>query len=93
MKKVNTSELAFDNDNLLLSIANGYEDFCDNYSEQLSDYDEALNDYKWMLQMAIECNDKEEIKIIRSEIQHLKVEKRRAKKVLANKNKGVLAYS
>ena len=88
----NSTDLAYERDKFILQFLDCgcvFEAACD-----VSDYDDALEEYGFLLQNAIDIGDKQEIKRIRSEIQHCKAEKRRIKRMIdANKREMEIAYT
>lgn len=88
----NSTDLAYERDNFILQFLDCgciFETECD-----ISDYDDALKEYGFLLQNAIDIGDKQEIKRIRSEIQHCKAEKRRIKRMIdVNKIETEIAYT
>lgn len=98
MCMANSTDLAYERDKFLLMFANGGENCClinnENVTEQdIKDCNYAIEEYEELLLRAIDYGDKKEMKQLRSEIQHVKAEKRRIKKLLANKNRKEFAYS
>lgn len=88
----NSTDLAYERDKFILQFLDCgcvFETECD-----VSDYDDALEEYGFLLQNAIDIGDKQEIKRIRSEIQHCKAEKRRIKRMIdVNKIETEKAYT
>lgn len=88
----NSTDLAYERDKFILEFLDCgcvFETECD-----VSDYDDALKEYGFLLQNAIDIGDKQEIKRIRSEIQHCKAEKRRIKRMIdVNKIETEIAYT
>lgn len=83
----NSTDMAYRRDNFIL-------DFLDSacsqkngtYSQQdIKECNEAISEYEYMLQHAIDIGDKQEIAFLRSEIQHVKAEKRNIKRMLKNR--------
>ena len=93
----NSTDLAYERDNFILKFLDSDcgTDIYNIASEQdIEEYNEALMEYECLLQNAIDIGDKQEIKRIRSEIQHCKAEKRRIKRMIdANKRETELAYT
>ena len=83
----NSTDMAYRRDNFIL-------DFLDSacsqkngmYSQQdTKECNEAISEYECMLQHAIDIGDKQEIAFLRSEIQHVKAEKRNIKRMMKNR--------
>lgn len=88
----NSSDKAYERDMLMLELAGG----CDGYGAdcELSDYDDAIEEYNSLLQYAIDRNDKEQIRMLRAEIQRTKVEKRISKRMIdTSQNRMEIAYT
>lgn len=83
----NSSDLAYERDEFFLLFANGGEVCCDitNSDIELKEYDIAIEEYEELLYYAVLYNDKKQIKQLRGEIQHLKVEKRNIKRMMKNR--------
>lgn len=89
---MSSTDLAYQRDMFILNAFGGgcHSDI----SLDLSEYDKAIQEYEAMLDYAIERNDKQEIKQLRSEIQHTKAEKRIAKRMIdTNQREKELAYT
>lgn len=91
---MNSSDMAYERDNFLLAMF-GEERICEtpdiSLQEQLKECNQALIEYQMMLDNAIWFDNQREIKQLRKEIQHIKVEKRNIQKAI-KKGKGV-AYT
>lgn len=82
----NSSDLAYERDEFFLLFANGGEVCCEMDSDiDLEEYDIAIEEYEELLYYAVLYNDKKQIKQLRGEIQHLKVEKRNIKRMMKNR--------
>ena len=84
---MNSTDAAYQRDDFML-------DFLDsvcvpkpaNYTQQdINDCNNAIAEYECLLQNAIDLGDKREIATLRSEIQHVKAEKREIKRMMKNR--------
>ena len=93
---VNSTDLAYQRDCFILQFIDSE---CialnENPTEQdIEDYNEAIAEYESLLQKAIDLDNKQEIKQLRSEMQHCKAEKRKIKRMIdAKKRETELAYT
>lgn len=92
----NSTDLAYERDIFILQFLDSEcMPLKENATEQdIEECNEALMEYDCLLQNAIDRGDKQEIKQLRSEIQHCKAEKRRIKRMIDdNKREMELAYT
>lgn len=91
---MNKSELVYDQKQLIADLI-GCECFGIKENEDivLSEYDEDINEINCMIQHFIDLGNEKEISEWRKMLQQTKVEKRRAKKLIDNKNRMEIAYS
>lgn len=83
----NSTDLAYKRDAFILQFLDSE---CvaekESYSKQdINECNEAVREYECMLQHAIDVGDKKEIAFLRSEIQHVKAEKRNIKRMMKNR--------
>lgn len=83
---MNKSEMAYDQTQLMADFI-GCDCFSINENLSLSDYDDAIQEIMSMIEYCIDIGDKTEVAEWRRMLQQTKVEKRRAKKMIENKNR------
>ena len=83
---MNKSEMAYDQTQLMADFI-GCDCFGINEYLSLSDYDDAIQEIMSMIEYCIDIGDKTEVAEWRRMLQQTKVEKRRAKKMIENKNR------
>ncbi len=83
---MNKSEMAYDQTQLMADFI-GCDCFGINENLSLSDYDDAIQEIMSMIEYCIDIGDKTEVAEWRRMLQQTKVEKRRAKKMIENKNR------
>lgn len=83
----NSTDAAYRRDNFILDFLDAScSEQNETYSQQdVDDCNEAISEYECMLQHAIDIGDKKEIAFLRSEIQHVKAEKRNIKRMMKNR--------
>ena len=83
----NSTDLSYKRDNFILQFLDcGCVSISENCTEQdIRDCDEAISEYECLLQYAIDRRDKDEIRQLRSNIQHTKAEKRNIKRMMKNR--------
>lgn len=84
---MNSTDAAYQRDNFMLDFLNSV---CvskpASYTQQdINDCNDAIAEYECLLQNAIDLGDKWEIATLRSEIQHVKAEKREIKRMMKNR--------
>ena len=84
---MNSTDKAYRRDNFLLEFLDSkcVPTKTDYTQQDIADCNEAISEYEYMLQYAIDVEDKREISNLRAEIQHLKAEKRNIKRMLKNR--------
>ncbi len=83
---MNKSEIVYDQKQLMADFI-GCDCFGINENVSLSEYDDAIVEIVSMIDHCIDIGDKAEVAEWRRMLQQTKVEKRRAKKVIDNKNR------
>lgn len=83
----NSTDLAYERDNFILQFLDCecYGSLCDYPEQNIEDCNEAIREYEILLQSRIDVRDKKEIKQLRAEIQHVKAEKRKIKRMMKNR--------
>lgn len=82
----NSTDMAYRRDNFILQFLDSVCQPTKKYSQQdINDCNDAIAEYEYLLQNAIDLGDKREIATLRSEIQHVKAEKREIKRMMKNR--------
>lgn len=84
---MNSTDAAYRRDNFILEFL---DSTCmskqANYTQQdIDDCNDAICEYEYLLQHAIDIGNKQEIATLRTEMQHVKAEKRNIKRVMKNR--------
>lgn len=84
---MNSTDMAYKRDNFLLEFLDSQcmPTKAEHTQQEIADCNEAISEYECMLQYAIDVGDKQEIAFLRSEIQHVKAEKRNIKRMMKNR--------
>lgn len=83
---MNSTDMAYRRDNFILQFLDSVCQPPKEYSQQdIDDCNDAIEEYECLLQYAIDNQNKEEIAFLRSEIQHVKAEKRNIKRMMKNR--------
>lgn len=82
----NSTDMTYRRDNFILQFLDSVCQPTKEYSQQdINDCNDAIAEYECLLQNAIDLGDKQEIATLRSEIQHVKAEKREIKRMMKNR--------
>lgn len=83
---MNSTDAAYQRDNFMLQFLDSVCQPQKEYSQQdINDCNDAIAEYECLLQNTIDLGDKREIATLRSEIQHVKAEKREIKRMMKNR--------
>lgn len=83
---MNSTDAAYRRDNFILQFLDSVCQPQNEYTQQdINDCNDAIAEYECLLQYAIDRGDKQEIATLRSEIQHVKAEKREIKRMMKNR--------
>lgn len=83
---MNSTDAAYRRDNFILQFLDSVCQPQKEYTQQdINDCNDAIAEYECLLQYAIDRGDKQEIVTLRSEIQHVKAEKREIKRMMKNR--------
>lgn len=83
---MNSTDAAYRRDNFILQFLDSVCQPQKEYTQQdINDCNDAIAEYECLLQNAIDIVDKQEIAMLRTEIQHVKAEKREIKRMMKNR--------
>lgn len=83
---MNSTDAANRRDNFILQFLDSVCQPQKEYTQQdINDCNDAIAEYECLLQNAIDIGDKQEIAALRTEIQHVKAEKREIKRMMKNR--------
>lgn len=88
---MNKSETVYDQKQLIADLI-GCECFGIDEDVDISEYDKSIEEINSMISYYITASNKAEVSDWRKMLQQVKVEKRRAKKMIDNKNRMEIAY-